>query len=602
MNIKLLKNFNLYPIVKARLKDLNLLRGSKRYILKRFAREGLPFLTKVLPTLSKHILFCIENGGWVDLETRGLHGFSLRPSILGRLPDFLFGEIESIFLGEPDESAHSLWVVREVCEYLYKLALPYCEEDIDLATAKFIDTDQHLVFCKSFADKLRKKASEVFPELYREKSDFQNWLGFVDTSGTFSGINPGGSARQEKDLLLGTYPKSHNAFKGLFRPAKRTIFEKTLRLRQNGLRPNDSEVLFVSKDSRGPRTIVRESYYNLGPQMYLHNHLRRYLQHKTKGRIQFDDQSKFNQLAKDASISKRYCTLDLESASDRVSYALVDRIFQHTGIKTHLRKFRSTHTLLPDGRRIKLNKLAGMGSGYTFPIMAMLIYLTCLVVGVPPSHCYVYGDDIIIPTAYYSKCVKALDLTGLKVNTAKSYYRSHFRESCGGDYLHGINVTPTRLKLSFCSFTSRNTVLTPDLKRKNNQDSFLLKLERHARVLVKNGFINTADAIYNYIGQFIPLPKVSGDSPLLGRYTLKYRKMHTNKNGNHINVFGYIPVPVKTDTKGYGLSRNWMTFLKRREVTPLERLFVQPPMSLFTDDHRYRVSLKFRVIPQLITS
>jgi hypothetical protein len=59
-----------------------------------------------------------------------------------------------------------------------------------------------------------------------------------------------------------------------------------------------------------------------------------------------------------------------------------------------------------------------------------------------------YGDDIIVPTATAVSVVGGLESFGLKVNIRKSFWTGEFRESCGGDYFRGLDVTPVYLRYS----------------------------------------------------------------------------------------------------------------------------------------------------------
>jgi hypothetical protein len=54
----------------------------------------------------------------------------------------------------------------------------------------------------------------------------------------------------------------------------------------------------------------------------------------------------------------------------------------------------------------------------------------------------VYGDDIVCPTAWVKEVFTILDSLGFLVNKEKSFVDGPFRESCGKEYLHGVDVTP----------------------------------------------------------------------------------------------------------------------------------------------------------------
>jgi hypothetical protein len=101
-----------------------------------------------------------------------------------------------------------------------------------------------------------------------------------------------------------------------------------------------------------------------------------------------------------------------------------------------------------------------MGSALCFPVEAM-IFLAVVFLGMCEEESpadlrreilsykgrvRVYGDDIIVPVDKVNGVIAALELFGFKVNASKSFWTGRFRESCGGDYYAGVDVTPVRLK------------------------------------------------------------------------------------------------------------------------------------------------------------
>jgi hypothetical protein len=176
----------------------------------------------------------------------------------------------------------------------------------------------------------------------------------------------------------------------------------------------------------------------------------------TKSSIRFTDQTPNQRLAHRSSIDRTLSTIDLKDASDRVHFALVQRIFAGSGILEYLEDARSLHATLPDGTNVVLNKYASQGSALCFPVEAMVFYTLILSAfheldGRRPSSrsimqysnmIDIYGDDIIVPIEYTDAVVRNLEAYGLKVNINKSFRSSLFRESCGGDYYNGYPVNP----------------------------------------------------------------------------------------------------------------------------------------------------------------
>lgn len=239
-------------------------------------------------------------------------------------------------------------------------------------------------------------------------------------------------------------------------------------------------------------------------------------QNLTSGQINFTSQTINRQLALLASSGVLdYATIDLSDASDRVSMQLVRDLFRnHANVFNQLVATRSAHVLLPDGRKIKLNKFAAMGSAVCFPVEAIAFYSICVAaISIAADdecwtkHCqrvYVYGDDIIIPNEYAEQCITALESVGFKANTLKSYWTGHFRESCGLHAFKGVDVTPVRV-----------SKLPPGSPYDGSKISSYLS---YARAFDKVGI--HIESIYQYIEVLLnrKLPFSTDTSGVLGRY------------------------------------------------------------------------------------
>jgi hypothetical protein len=227
----------------------------------------------------------------------------------------------------------------------------------------------------------------------------------------------------------------------------------------------EARVCLVPKDSRGPRVISCEPAELMFAQQGLMRLMYGVLETHpmTAGRINFTDQSINRQLARQASIANEYATIDLSDASDRVSLNLVELVFPQDWVDC-FKACRSGTTVLPDKSVVKLNKFAPMGSSCCFPVEA-LVFWACVeakkrIEAIDCFHgdrpamerffriypTFVYGDDIIVPAEYYGRAVEGLEQIGLLVNKTKSYSDGPFRESCGGDYHKGMDVTPVRVR------------------------------------------------------------------------------------------------------------------------------------------------------------
>jgi len=215
----------------------------------------------------------------------------------------------------------------------------------------------------------------------------------------------------------------------------------------------------VPKTLKTPRTISVEPSYMMLMQQSIAKPLMSYLESKRFGfkSIRFSDQSVNRDLARRGSIDGSISTIDLSDASDLVPLgAVVDMFKVCPTFLNYILDCRTSTALLPDKRIIDLKKFASMGSALCFPIESMFFFTVVLYSlvrqsGRSPSRrlllnlakdVAIYGDDILVPSLMGSGVMADLELFGLRVNQNKSFYTGFFRESCGGDYYKGVDVTP----------------------------------------------------------------------------------------------------------------------------------------------------------------
>jgi hypothetical protein len=229
-----------------------------------------------------------------------------------------------------------------------------------------------------------------------------------------------------------------------------------------------SRLISVPKTQKAPRLIAAEPVEHQWIQQLIMRQLEVKWQATPIGKIvRLRDQTENRSFAITASKTGAYATVDLSSASDRLSCWTVERAFRAN--QTALRAFHSSRTrwlrnrIEPThGEYILLKKFAAMGSACTFPVQsfvyaciavaAVLIQQNERVTSRSIDRCAhrvrVYGDDIIIPVEALSVLVELLTFNGLKVNTDKTFGTGKFRESCGMDAYDGYDVAPTYLKLA----------------------------------------------------------------------------------------------------------------------------------------------------------
>ena len=142
--------------------------------------------------------------------------------------------------------------------------------------------------------------------------------------------------------------------------------------------------------------------------------------------------------ARKGSVDGSTATIDLESASDTISYWLVKYLLPADWFSLLNAARCSTTTW--KGEVIQLKKFSAMGNGFTFPLESLIFWALTLAVSEHTQDVNVYGDDIVCHASDYESVKDILQICGFTVNTTKSFSSGPFRESCGGDYFMGSNV------------------------------------------------------------------------------------------------------------------------------------------------------------------
>jgi hypothetical protein len=284
----------------------------------------------------------------------------------------------------------------------------------------------------------------------------------------------------------------------------------------------------VPKDSRGPRLISCEPVDFQWVQQGLGRAIVELVEHhgSTMDHVFFTHQVPNRNGAVIGSITGGYATMDLNEASDRVSLELVRLLFP-PHICEYLEACRSSSTVLPDGSEITLRKFAPMGSCLCFPIMALSIW-AILTAAAPDAYTkdriYVYGDDVIVPTAYAEDAMEQLESFGLKINRDKSCISGLYRESCGMDAFKGYDVTPVRIRTVWSSSQS--------------PDSYVSWIA-YANSFYRNNYYNVYDCIVEHLHHLyggIPTKDMNLSCPSLlaisehqrpirSRYHVEYQKV-----------------------------------------------------------------------------
>lgn len=96
-------------------------------------------------------------------------------------------------------------------------------------------------------------------------------------------------------------------------------------------------------------------------------------------------------------------------------------------------------------------KNAPMGSALCFVTMCLLLSAICCIAITRCGHIpkisdfTVYGDDVTIDVTFLEEFYQVCAECGFKINHTKTFTTGDFRESCGGEFLRGVDVTPLRI-------------------------------------------------------------------------------------------------------------------------------------------------------------
>jgi len=473
------------------------LRLTLNKVKRRLASEGSSFLTKTLPRLGKAFDKALAEETPLVCTPLGF-----KPYKGTQLPK-LFGELFEKVL-QPNGAVlqcpcvNSIKHIRQLLYLFYKYELPYSDEQEQQVLGKFERTERDL---ETISARLRHLGDTVaeYTTTRRRSPYYENrkWVktteqvvrearnilsdvfAFFDPKDVIPRHGPGAVATKQqlwtKYLWTNVSAKITRVYPldAYFYASKGHICDRIdsfARINQEDL---PARVILVPKDSRGPRLISCEPVDYQWVQQGLGAALVQLLEHHplTKWSVFFTDQAPNRWGALLGSSTGKYATLDLNEASDRVSLELVRLLFP-PHIYEFLESCRSSSTVMPDGLVLPLWKFAPMGSCLCFPVMALTIFaiLAAAAPDTDASHMvhmsgnrrvyhmdkgiHVYGDDVIVPTAYAEDAIELLESFGLKVNRDKSCIKGFFRESCGMDAYKGVPVTPVRLRTLWSSTPS----------------------------------------------------------------------------------------------------------------------------------------------------
>lgn len=222
-----------------------------------------------------------------------------------------------------------------------------------------------------------------------------------------------------------------------------------------------SKVTTVRKKFLLDRTITMEALFNSWLQAAIGAIIRKRL--KRRGWDLNNSWQLNQQRARIGSLTGLYATEDQTNASNHVCYEVVRALFPSKWFEC-FELARSPNALLPrivDGKATEtvchpLEMYSSMGNGFTFELESLLFMAMARVV-TPPTirvsprgrtyRCWydsisVFGDDVVLPSAYSAKFREVCKELGMQPNLSKSFAEGPFRESCGQDWYRGVDIRP----------------------------------------------------------------------------------------------------------------------------------------------------------------
>ena len=397
--------------------------------------EGLQWCLNEAPKLEKLVLHALETNESLDLEA---------------FPTWLRRLVAASLQGD----AVRLRLLRQLLLFCYKASVTHDKATTEKAFQGFLEVN-------SSVGRFGADLARVSPRLLnRTRQHVQSVLYRFRPEAIVPGHGPG-AVTTSKEAWLHRYDTIE------------TIYPFSdwfcLQNRQHQERWDDlihgehieAKLIAVPKDTRGPRLICVHPAESIWIQQGLRRELERSISVPRtsngpwpSGHVHFDDQSVNGKIALLSSRSRRYATLDMKEASDRISEPLVQILFgrkyKYFGC-CRAQKFRipmlgTLRNLVGD-----IYSYAPMGNATTFPVQSLVFWAICVSSlqcrGFhQPGAVFVFGDDIIIPSECAQFVIDDLEAFGLLVNRTKSFWRGAFRESCGVDAFNGVDVTPVRWK------------------------------------------------------------------------------------------------------------------------------------------------------------
>lgn len=307
-----------------------------------------------------------------------------------------------------------------------------------------------------------------------------------------------------------------------------------------------AKLVTVPKTCTALRTITVEPCLNQFVQQGLNATLRESFKKDPVLRhcLTLDSQQPNQVLAVEGSLSGDWCTMDLSSASDRLSLQVVKAAFAKRPRFLESLLASRTPSVNVNGNVITLKKYAGMGNATTFPVQSFVFAMLAITAMTQSEsnptieklrraarNVRVFGDDIIVRREHFQAVADWITSFGLKINQKKTFSEGNFRESCGVDAYKGTDVTPVYLRYD------------PDLISVDPRA--YASIVSTANQLWLRGYYAAAKCLQDMCEKVRHLPLVSQTSSGLGWHTRQnvttYQRW--SRSLHRFELRTYVPVP-----------------------------------------------------------
>lgn len=297
-----------------------------------------------------------------------------------------------------------------------------------------------------------------------------------------------------------------------------------------------AKLAFVPKDFKSVRIIMQTGEGTMLVQRCFGKALRKAL---LKEGVDLGNQQTNQDWARFGSKTGLVATIDLSSASDTISCGTIKK-FLPVRWYNWLMSCRDSQVRVGDHVHT-LEKIASNGNGFCFELESLVFYamtLACTeLTGGDTSFVSIYGDDIILPSSGASLLSRFFLHNGFFINNDKSFSGPEgFRESCGGHFYKGQDVTPIYIKEEIVDLSDKFHVFNQlnswsvrcNIPIPRTLLLLLNSIPKHSRVLVPSTY-STKSGLHSYVpGIILPTTRYSSS---LQRFVMRTKVLDgTRKN------------------------------------------------------------------------